>query len=138
MASVDQLIECLTVSSALRSCPIGILFWLQIGLEDRPSLNSRRGGSCITRFGACTAFTGGDYGQVAIATLYTGGSDGFVTSPPLRLLLPGGANQFPVGTFIRGGPVRFYGAREGRTNSFAENKTFGWISHAVGDWSGTT
>jgi hypothetical protein len=31
--------------------------------------------------------------------------------PPLRLL-PGGANQFPVGTFTRGGPVRFHGARE--------------------------
>ena len=39
-------------------------------------------GSCVARFGACTAFTDGGYGlharQVAMATLYTGGSDGFV------------------------------------------------------------
>jgi hypothetical protein len=32
--------------------------------------------------------------------------------PPPPLRLPGGANQFPGGTFTRGGPAPFHGARE--------------------------
>ena len=44
---------------------------------------TRRAGSCVNRFEACSAFTA-RYGlharQVTYVTLYTGGSDGFVSS----------------------------------------------------------
>jgi hypothetical protein len=69
--------------------------------QRRPSPKSRWGDSCINRFEALLSLHS-RYGlharQVAYVTLYTGGSGGFV-SPPLRLL-PGGANQFPGGSFL--------------------------------------
>ncbi len=43
--------------------------------QRRPSPNTRWVGSCINRFEACSAFTH----VIAYATLYTGGSDGFVS-----------------------------------------------------------
>jgi hypothetical protein len=63
--------------------------------------DSRRVSSCITCFEACTAFifiTAYKLAKSPKATLYTRGFSSFVTSLLLRLL-PGGANQFPGGTF---------------------------------------
>src|SRR5207249_7501966 len=51
--------------------------------QRRPAHITRGEGSCVNRFEACSAFTS-RYGlharQVTYVTLYTGGSDGFVSS----------------------------------------------------------
>jgi len=47
--------------------------------------------------------------RVAIATLYTGGSDGFVTSTAAPIAT-GWCEQFPGETFTRCGPTPFHGA----------------------------
>ena len=56
---------------------------LVLSHQRRPSLDTRRVGSCVNRFGACSAFTHVTACMLAKspnATLYTGGSDGFVSS----------------------------------------------------------
>src|ERR1700680_962905 len=65
----------------------------------RPSLDSRRVGSCITRFGACTAFTIVTACKLAKSPTRPSTPEASAASlPPLLLrLLPGGANQFPGG-----------------------------------------
>src|ERR1700693_4627717 len=65
----------------------------------RPSLDSRRVGSCITRFGACTAFTIVTASKLAKSPTRPSTPEASAASlPPLLLrLLPGGANQFPGG-----------------------------------------
>ena len=61
---------------------------LVLSHQRRPAHITRGEGSCVNRFEACSAFTS-RYGlharQVAYATLYTGGSDGFVafTAAPI-------------------------------------------------------
>jgi hypothetical protein len=68
----------------------------------RPSPDYRWVGSCINSFEACSAFTRVTTCRLTkspYATLSTGGFDGSVTPPPLRLL-PGGAIQFPGGSFL--------------------------------------
>ena len=56
---------------------------LVLSHQRRPAHITRREGSCVNRFEACSAFTS-RYGlharQVTYVTLYTGGSDGFVSS----------------------------------------------------------
>jgi hypothetical protein len=62
----------------LDKCPVSLVLTPQ----RRPSLDSRRVGSCITRFGACSAFTHVTAYRLAKspkATLYAGGSSSFVT-----------------------------------------------------------
>jgi len=87
----------------------------------RPSLDSRRVGSCITRFGACTAFTIITAYKLAKSPTWPSTSEASAASlPPLLLrLLPGGANQFPGGINPRFGPAPFHGAREGRVSSMS-------------------
>src|SRR5919108_3470772 len=65
----------------------------------RPSLDSRRVSSCITRFGACTAFTQVTAYKLAKSPKRPSTPEASAASlPPLLLrLLPGGANQFPGG-----------------------------------------
>jgi hypothetical protein len=65
----------------------------------RPSLDSRRVSSCITLFGACTAFTFVTAYQLAKSPKRPSTPEASAASlPPLLLrLLPGGANQFPGG-----------------------------------------
>src|SRR6266545_3393915 len=67
----------------------------------RPSLDSRRVGSCITRFGACTAFTIVTAYKLAKSPTRPSTPEASAASLPLLLLrlLPGGANQFPGGIF---------------------------------------
>ena len=75
--------------------------------------DSRRVGSCVYFFEACSAFT-----HVTACMLAKSPKRPFTPEaptalfppPPLRLL-PGGANQFPGGTFTRCGPAPFHGAR---------------------------
>jgi hypothetical protein len=56
---------------------------LVLSHQRRPAHITRGEGSCVNRFEACSAFTS-RYGlharQVTYVTLYTGGSDGFVSS----------------------------------------------------------
>ena len=56
---------------------------LVLSHQRRPPQKTRRFGSCVNRFEACSAFTA-RYGlharQVTYVTLYTRGSDGFVSS----------------------------------------------------------
>ena len=56
---------------------------LVLSHQRRPAHKTRGEGSCVNRFEACSAFTS-RYGlharQVTYVTLYTGGSDGFVSS----------------------------------------------------------
>src|SRR5919204_2867216 len=67
----------------------------------RLSLDSRRVSSCITRFGACTAFTLVTACKLAKSPKRpsTPEASAASLSPLLLRLLPGGANQFPGGTF---------------------------------------
>src|SRR5216684_2335013 len=77
--------------------------------QRRPSLDSRRVGSCVTRFGACSAFTQVTAYMLAKSPMRPStpeASAALLSPPPLRLL-PGGANQFPGGTFTRSGPALF-------------------------------
>ena len=69
----------------------------------RPSLDSRRVGSCIKRFGACSAFT-----HITACTLAkspqrpSAPRASAASLPPLLpQLLPGGAIQFPGGNYTR-------------------------------------
>jgi hypothetical protein len=78
----------------------------------RPSLSLSQVGSCIRVFEACSAFT-----HVTACTLAESPSRPFPPEapaaslpPPLLRLLPGGANQFPGGTFTRCRPSPFHGA----------------------------
>jgi len=78
------------------------------GLPTKPG----RVGSCISLFEACSAFT-----HVTACTLAespmrpsTPKAPAASLPPPLLRLLPGGANQFPGGTFTRCGPAPFHGA----------------------------
>src|SRR3954452_11229295 len=79
----------------------------------RPSLDSPRVGSCITRFEACTAFTLITACTLAKSPTRPSTPEASAASlPPLLLrLLPGGANQFPGGTFTHCEPAPFHGAR---------------------------
>ena len=72
---------------------------LVLSHRPRPSLDSRRVGSCITRFGACTAFTFVTAYRLAKSPKRPSTPEASAaSSPPLLLrLLPGGANQFPGG-----------------------------------------
>src|SRR6266566_1953810 len=65
----------------------------------RPSLISRRVGSCIAGFGACSAFTHVTACTLAKSPMRPSAPEASAVSlPPLLLrLLPGGANQFPGG-----------------------------------------
>ncbi len=70
---------------------------------------TRRVGPCISLFEACSAFT-----HVTACTLAESPCDPLTPKapaaslpPPLPRLLPGGANQFPGGTFTRCGPAPF-------------------------------
>ena len=87
----------------------------------RLSLDSRRVSSCITRFGACTAFTtcyGLQARQVAIATLYTGGFSGFVTSTAASIAT-GWSEPVPGRDFHPLWTSAFHGARESRRGAVA-------------------
>ncbi len=80
----------------------------------RPSPKTRWVGSCINRFEACSAFTHVTACMLAKSPKRPSTPEAPTASfppPPLRLL-PGGANQFPGGTFTRSGPTPFHGARE--------------------------
>jgi hypothetical protein len=86
---------------AVANTPAGLmeLYSLVRSHQLRPSLDYGLVGSCITRFGACSAFT-----HVTACTLARSPSRpsapeaSAVSLPPLLLrLLPGGANQFPGG-----------------------------------------
>jgi len=79
----------------------------------RLSPDSRRVSSCITCFGACTAFTSVTACKLAKSPKRPSTPEASAASlPPLLLrLLPGGANQFPGGIFTRCGPAPFHGAR---------------------------
>ena len=68
--------------------------------QRRPSLVSRRVGSCVTRFGACAAFTHITACMLAKSPSRPSTSEASAASllPPLLRLLPGGAIQFPGGT----------------------------------------
>ena len=69
-------------------------------------------GSCINSFEACSAFTHVTTCRLAkspYATLYTGGSGGFVASTAAPIAT-GGAIQFPGGFIFRCGPAPFHGA----------------------------
>ena len=74
---------------------------LVLSHRPRPSLDSRRVGSCITRFGACTAFTSVTACKLAKSPKRPSTPEAPAASlPPLLLrLLPGGANQFPGGVY---------------------------------------
>ena len=78
----------------------------------RPSLYVRQVGSCIGRFGACSAFTYVTAGTFAKSPLRPFPSKASAASSPLPLLrlLPGGANQLPGGTCTRCRPSPFHGA----------------------------
>ena len=68
-------------------------------IRRRPSLDSRRVGSCITRFGACTAFTFVTAYKLAKSPMRPSTPEASAASlPPLLLrLLPGGANSSRAG-----------------------------------------
>ena len=68
--------------------------------QRRPSLVSRRVGSCVTRFGACAAFTHITACMLAKSPARPSTPEASAASflPPLLRLLPGGAIQFPGGT----------------------------------------
>jgi hypothetical protein len=75
----------------------------------RPSPNLRRVGSCITGFGACSAFNHITACTLAKSPSRPSTSKASTTSSPPSLLrlLPGGANQFPDGIRTRCGPAPF-------------------------------
>jgi len=78
----------------------------------RPSLDSRRVGSCIACFGACTAFTSVTACRLAKspkATLYTRGFSSFVTSTTAPIAT-GRSEPVPGRDFPRCGPAPFHGA----------------------------
>jgi hypothetical protein len=77
--------------------------------QRRPSPISRWVGSCINRFEACSAFTHVTACMLAKSPRRPSTSEAPTASfppPPLRLL-PGGAIQFPGGTFTRSEPAPF-------------------------------
>jgi len=77
----------------------------------RPSPDYSWVGSCINSFEACSAFTRVTTCRLAkspYATLYTGGSGGFVASTAAPIAT--GAIQFPGGFISRCGPAPFHGA----------------------------
>src|SRR5260370_40538005 len=69
----------------------------------RPSLDSRRVGSCITRFGACTAFTIVTACKLAKSPMRPSTPEASAASlPPLLLrLLPGGARLIDAGADLK-------------------------------------
>lgn len=87
---------------------------LVISRRHRPSLESRRVGFCITRFGACSAFTYVTAYMLAKSPRRPSTPKASAASllPLLLRLLPGGANQFPGGTSTHCGPAPFHGARD--------------------------
>jgi hypothetical protein len=77
--------------------------------QRRPSLITREVGSCINRFEACSTFTHVTACMLAESPMRPSAPEAPTASfpsPPLRLL-PGGANQFPGGTFTRSEPAPF-------------------------------
>ena len=77
--------------------------------QRRPSPITRWVGSCINRFEACSAFTHVTACMLAESPKRPSTPEAPTASsppPPLRLL-PGGANQFPGGTFTRSEPAPF-------------------------------
>ena len=77
----------------------------------RPSPHNGQVGSCIISFVACSAFTHVTTYRLAkspYATLYTGGSDGFVVSTAAPIAT-GRAIQFPGGPFIPPWTSAFHG-----------------------------
>src|SRR5439155_25429272 len=77
--------------------------------QRRPSPKSRWVCSCINRFVACSAFTHVTACMLAKSPTRPSTPEAptaSLPSPPLRLL-PGGANQFPGGTFTRSEPAPF-------------------------------
>src|SRR5262249_32878894 len=75
----------------------------------RPSLDSRRVGSCIACFGACTAFTFVTACKLAKSpnvTLYTRGFSSFVTSTTAPIAT-GRSEPVPGRDFPRCGPAPF-------------------------------
>src|SRR5262245_12614577 len=86
---------------------------LVLSPQRRPSLDTRRVGSCVNRFEACSAFTHVTACMLAKSPTRPSTPEAPTASfppPPLRLL-PGGANQLPGGTFTHSGPAPFHGAR---------------------------
>lgn len=83
-------------------------------------LDSRRVSSCITRFGACTAFTLVTAYKLAKSPKRPSTPEASAASlPPLLLrLLPGGANQIPGGILTRCEPAPFHGARETQVSNY--------------------
>jgi hypothetical protein len=78
----------------------------------RPSPGYGRVGSCITVFGACSAFTRVTACRLAESPMRPSTPEASAASlppPPLRLL-PGGAIQFPGGSTSRCGSVPLHGA----------------------------
>src|SRR6266699_6750979 len=84
--------------------------------QRRPSPNTRWVGSCINRFEACSAFTHVTACMLAKSLTRPSTPEAPTASfpsPPLRLL-PGGANQFPGGTFTRSELAPFTAHAKGR------------------------
>jgi hypothetical protein len=84
----------------------------------RPSPKPGRVGSCITVFGACSAFTHVTACMLTESPMRTSTLKASAASlpPPLLRLLPGGANQFPAGFNSRCGPPPFHSAPGLRVN----------------------
>jgi hypothetical protein len=91
----------------------------------RPSLDRRRVGSCITGFGACTAFTLVTACKLAKSPKKRPSTPeaSAASLPPLLLrLLPGGANQFPGGILTHCEPAPFHGARRSSVRLFGKGR----------------
>jgi hypothetical protein len=77
--------------------------------QRRPFLVNRRVGSCISGFGACSAFTSITACMIAKSPMRPSTPKAPADLLPLLLLrlLPGGAIQFPGGTCTHCGPAPF-------------------------------
>src|SRR5579864_1495590 len=85
--------------------PVRSYYSISVGLP----LITREVSSCINRFEACSAFTHVTACMLAESPMRPSTPEAPTASfpsPPLRLL-PGGANQFPGGTFTRSEPAPF-------------------------------
>ena len=78
----------------METCPLNLL--INFGLP-------RNRGACISLFEACSAFTHVTACLLAKSPSRPSTPEASAASlpPPLLRLLPGGANQFPGGTFTR-------------------------------------